>query len=123
MNNPWLNVDIPLTFKLAPIPTSPATVSPAPTVNPAPTVSAFDTVTSSGSPMTTLLVPVAVSISFEVPSISKTSVAKLILSFDPESADTAKFDPPGALLSTYDLIDCWVASAAALLDAILSSSV
>ena len=56
--------------------------------------------------MTTLFVPVAVSISFAVPSISKTSVAKLILSFDPESADTARFEPVGLLLSTYALIDC-----------------
>ena len=71
--------------------------------------------------MTTLLVPVAVSISFAVPSISKTSVAKLILSFDPESADTARFELD-VLVSTYALIDCWVANAAALLDAKLSSS-
>ena len=75
--------------------------------------------------MTTLFVPVAVSISFAVPSIYKTSVFKLILSFDQESADTAKFPPPGPagfLSSTYFLIDCCVASAAALSDAILSSS-
>ena len=47
---------------------------------------------------------------------------RLILSFDPESADTARFDPLGELVSTYALIDCWVANAVALLDAKLSSS-
>ena len=56
--------------------------------------------------MTTLLVPVAVSISFAVPSISKTSVTKLILSFDPESADTARLEEGEAPPSTYALIDC-----------------
>ena len=56
--------------------------------------------------MTTLLVPVAVSISFEVPSISKTSLLKLILSFDPESADTARLEEGEAPPSTYALIDC-----------------
>ena len=56
--------------------------------------------------MTTLLVPVTVSISFEVHSISKTSLAKLILSFDPESADTARVEPLGELLSTYAFMDC-----------------
>ena len=56
-----------------------------------------------------MFVPVAVSISFAVPSISKTSVFKLIVSFDPESADTVKVQPPGPagdLSSIYFLIDC-----------------
>jgi len=85
---------IPVTFKLEPIPTSLVTVK------------LFSIVTLVVRPMTTLFVPVAVSISFAVPSISKTSVFRLILSFDPESADTARFDPLGELVSTYALIDC-----------------
>ena len=56
--------------------------------------------------MTTLLVPVAVSISFAVHSISKTSVTKLIHSFDPESADTARLEEGEEPPSTYALNDC-----------------
>ena len=86
-----VNVEIPLTARL-PMPAFEVTVRSLPIV------------TLSGNPMITLLVPVTVSISFEVPSISKTSVFRLLLSFDPESADTAKAappGPPGVLSSTY----------------------
>ena len=87
-----VNVDIPVTLTLVTEAISPVTVRSSAIV------------TSSGSPMTTLLVPVTVSISFAVPSISKTSLLRLIVSFDPESADTVKVPPPGPagdLSSTY----------------------
>ena len=75
-------------------------------VAPVPTVIVPPIDTLSGRPMTTLFVPVEVSISFAVPSISNTSVAQLILSFDPESADTARLEEGEAPPSTYALIDC-----------------
>ena len=97
----WLEftcVVVPSTVKLPPTCISPPTPTPPVTVN-APvevlvelvelnTFNEPGALRSSGNPTVTLFVPVAVSISLVVPSISNTSVSSAITSFDPLSALT-----------------------------------
>ena len=84
-------------------------------------VSPLETTTLLGNPIVTLLPEPAVSISFAVPTIPRTSLSRSIESAPPVSAWKSRSDAV-TCASTYALIDCWVAKALTSLDAILSSS-